>query len=86
MAKSKKAFFERRSHPRQKKSLGQVFLKDEWPCTKMAENIKSYGVTHVLEIGPGAAALTKHLVKFGFHVTCVEKDSRFVELMVSCLI
>ena len=46
--------------PRQNKALGQVFLKEEWPCTRIVENLKAHGVTHVLEIDH-AVALTKHL-------------------------
>jgi len=67
----------------QKKSLGQVFLKEEWPCVKMTELLKDEPIDHVLEIGPGAGVLTKHLVKAGFHVTAVEKDTRFFELLES---
>ncbi len=67
----------------QKKSLGQVFLKEEWPCLKMTELLKEESIDHVLEIGPGAGVLTKHLVKAGFHVTAVEKDTRFFELLLS---
>lgn len=72
---------ERRSQPRQNKALGQVFLKEDWPCTRMLDILKNHGVTHVLEIGPGAGALTKHLLKGGLHVSCVEKDTRFADLL-----
>jgi len=67
----------------QKKSLGQVFLKEEWPCVKMVELLEKEKISHVLEIGPGAGVLTKYLLKAGFHVTCVEKDTRFADLLAS---
>ena len=70
--------FNRQKKPKQKRSLGQVFLKDKWPCERMAENLEQEGITHVLEIGPGAAVLTRELLKKGFQVTCVEKDERYV--------
>lgn len=72
---------DRRSYPRKNKALGQVFLKDDWPCVRMASGLKNQGITHVLEIGPGGGALTKHLLKAGLHVTCVEKDTRFAEIL-----
>ena len=65
----------------QRKSLGQVFLKEDWPCAKMVELLKSEGITHVLEIGPGPGILTKFLLKAGLHVTAVEKDTRFSDLL-----
>lgn len=64
---------------RQKKSLGQVFLKEDWPCRKMAEHLSQHKVRSVLEIGPGGGALTGELLGRGFDVTAVEKDSRFAE-------
>lgn len=73
----------RKNFIRQKKSLGQVFLKEEWPCVKMVEALQKENITHVLEIGPGAGVLTKHLLKAGFHVTSVEKDTRFADLLTS---
>lgn len=67
------------SQIKQRKSLGQVFLKDEWPCDKIVDVLKSNGVETVLEIGPGGAALTNRLIDAGFKVTSVEKDDRFAE-------
>ncbi len=71
----------KRTGIQQKKSLGQVFLKEDWPCVKMVELLKSEGISHVLEIGPGAGILTKFLLKAGLHVTAIEKDTRFAELL-----
>lgn len=64
---------------RQKKSLGQVFLKVHWPIQKIVEHIQAKGVTRVLEIGPGGGVLTKDMVEAGLKVTSVEKDDRLIE-------
>lgn len=65
------------AHPSLNKALGQVFLRQEWPCVKLTELLMREGVSAVIEIGPGAGVLTKHLVSAGLHVTAVEKDTRF---------
>ncbi len=62
-----------------KKSLGQNFLKNE----KVLERIASLGSDkskQLLEIGPGAGALTKHLVKKG-KVLAIETDIRLKEYL-----
>ena len=69
----------KRSQPLQKKSLGQVFLREDWPCTKIVDFLKKAGVTSVIEIGPGAGILTKALLKAGIKVLAVEKDTRFAD-------
>lgn len=63
----------------QKRSLGQVFLKVTWPTEKVVERMSSFGVTKILEIGPGGGMLTRALLQAGFSVTAVEKDDRFAE-------
>ncbi|MFK7872057.1 MAG: 16S rRNA (adenine(1518)-N(6)/adenine(1519)-N(6))-dimethyltransferase RsmA [Oligoflexales bacterium] len=65
----------------QKKSLGQVFLSEDWPCRKMVEKLKDWNVVSVLEIGPGPGILTRHLLDQGIQVHAVEKDSRFADLL-----
>ncbi|MEI6184869.1 MAG: 16S rRNA (adenine(1518)-N(6)/adenine(1519)-N(6))-dimethyltransferase RsmA [Bacteroidota bacterium] len=47
-----------------KKSLGQHFLHDENICRKIAECIEIEKAEQLLEVGPGAGALTKYLMKF----------------------
>ena len=47
-----------------KKSLGQHFLHDENICRKIAECIEIEKAAQLLEVGPGAGALTKYLMKF----------------------
>lgn len=66
---------------RQKKSMGQVFLTVDWPLERMLEKLRSWNINRVIEIGPGAGIFTKLLVKNGIHVTAIEKDDRFAELM-----
>jgi 16S rRNA (adenine1518-N6/adenine1519-N6)-dimethyltransferase len=65
--------------PSQQKSLSQVFLRSEEPLKKVSAELLSLGIRRVLEIGPGGGVLTKELVKSGFQVTAIEKDSRFAE-------
>jgi 16S rRNA (adenine1518-N6/adenine1519-N6)-dimethyltransferase len=45
-----------------KKSLGQHFLKDESVIKKIIEVLKEEPFKKLLEVGPGAGALTKHLM------------------------
>jgi 16S rRNA (adenine1518-N6/adenine1519-N6)-dimethyltransferase len=45
-----------------KKSLGQHFLKDERVCRQIIDSLLEQPVTQLLEIGPGAGALTKYLI------------------------
>lgn len=50
-----------------KKSLGQHFLKDENICRKIVaalkEQLDETGIHQLLEVGPGAGALTKYLLE-----------------------
>lgn len=62
---------------KQKKSLGQIFLQNPWPCERIAEELQNSGVTHVIEIGPGGGVLTRILLDAGMNVTAIEKDERF---------
>ena len=61
----------------QKKSLSQVFLHDDRPCRTLVRQLQSWGVSRVLEVGPGKGVLTQLLVEAGLQVTAVEKDERF---------
>lgn len=49
-----------------KKSLGQHFLKDENMCRKISDDIVAtlhhYSINNLLEVGPGAGAITKYLL------------------------
>ena len=57
-----------------KKSLGQHFLKDELVCQKIIDALKQNPFTQLLEIGPGAGALTRTLI------TMKEVDFKAVEI------
>lgn len=46
-----------------KKSLGQHFLKDEHICKKIVESLPVFPNQQVLEVGPGAGAITKYLLE-----------------------
>ena len=45
-----------------KKSLGQHFLKDETVINKIIDVLKTETFNNLLEVGPGAGALTKYLM------------------------
>jgi 16S rRNA (adenine1518-N6/adenine1519-N6)-dimethyltransferase len=57
-----------------KKSLGQHFLKDENVCQSIFEAVASEKPERLLEVGPGAGALTKYLL------TLDQVDFRAIEV------
>jgi 16S rRNA (adenine1518-N6/adenine1519-N6)-dimethyltransferase len=58
-----------------KKSLGQHFLKDELICVKIFDALRENPFSRLLEIGPGAGALTKYLITLeGVEFRAVEID------------
>jgi len=59
-----------------KKSLGQNFLKDEEVLDKIILAGELSDSDNVLEIGPGAGALTKKLLEKVGKVVAIEKDER----------
>lgn len=62
-----------------KKSLGQHFLKDEIIIQKIIAALKDFTFTNLLEVGPGAGALTKELIKLpGINFKAVELDDEKV--------
>jgi len=66
-----------------KKSLGQHFLKDENICKRIVAALEQCGFENLLEIGPGAGALTKYLVKIpDIHFKAVELDAEKVDYLV----
>lgn len=46
-----------------KKSLGQHFLKDDSICLKIVDALQKNDFNQLVEVGAGAGALTKHLIK-----------------------
>jgi 16S rRNA (adenine1518-N6/adenine1519-N6)-dimethyltransferase len=58
-----------------KKSLGQHFLTNEAICKQIVAALQEGSIEQVLEVGPGAGALTKHLLKLPInHFKAVELD------------
>lgn len=65
-----------------KKSLGQHFLKDEHIIQKIMDALKQEPFTNLLEVGPGAGALTKHLIQLPeINFKAVELDEEKVEYL-----
>ena len=64
-----------------KKSLGQNFLKDKNIINKIVDSINPTKEDLIIEIGPGAGALTKELVKKESDVICFEIDTRLKEML-----
>lgn len=66
---------------RAKKHLGQHFLKEDAIAQRIAESLTGHGgYKHLVEVGPGTGALTKHLVGLkGLHLVCYEVDTESVE-------
>ena len=83
MSKTKERI--RESNLRYRHALGQHFLYDE---EVLAELVREAGVTpaeDVLEIGPGAGSLTKHLCDAAGKVLAVELDERLIPLLEAFL-
>jgi 16S rRNA (adenine1518-N6/adenine1519-N6)-dimethyltransferase len=65
-----------------KKSLGQHFLRDENICRKIVAALQENAVHQLLEVGPGAGALTKHLLRLEqVDFKAVEIDHEKVEFL-----
>jgi 16S rRNA (adenine1518-N6/adenine1519-N6)-dimethyltransferase len=61
--------------PTTKKQLGQHWLSDAFSLEEMCDAADVKAGDTVLEIGPGAGTLTKHLLERGAHVVAVEFDT-----------
>ena len=64
-----------------KKSLGQNFLKDNNIIEKISNSINPNQNDLIVEIGPGAGALTNKLVTKGCDVICFEIDERLKPIL-----
>jgi len=65
-----------------KKSLGQHFLKDEQMCSKIVRALPVTEGWQVLEVGPGAGAITKYLLQLpGIDFRAVELDMEKVQYL-----
>ena len=69
-----------------KRTLSQNFLIDENVVEKIISNLEIVENDIILEIGPGAGALTEKLCQHPIHLVCVEKDytlSRFLNFSIN---
>lgn len=65
-----------------KKSLGQHFLKDDTVIHKIIDELKKDTFINLLEVGPGAGALTQHLINLpGINFKAVELDNEKVDYL-----
>lgn len=65
-----------------KKSLGQHFLKDENIIHKIVDALKEASFQNLLEVGPGAGALTQHLIQLpAISFKAVELDDEKVQYL-----
>lgn len=65
-----------------KKSLGQHFLRDENISRKIVDALQEHGFSRLLEVGPGAGALTKYLLELeGVDLKAVELDDEKVRYL-----
>ncbi len=60
--------------PKAKKHLGQNFLIDDYVIAQIIQLIKPHHTDHIIEIGPGAGALTEQLVHTKAAITAIEVD------------
>ncbi len=63
------------------RSMGQNFLIEEWVPRSLAEAAEVDGGWSVMEIGPGAGALTKQLAMRAGRVAAVELDERILPVL-----
>ena len=67
-----------------KKSLGQHFLKDENICRKIVQALQQRSFSQLLEVGPGAGALTKYLMQLEeVNFKAVELDTEKVDYLLN---
>lgn len=64
-----------------KKSLGQNFLIDNNKIKQIVDSIEVDNHDLIVEIGPGAGAITKELAKKDCDVICFEIDTRLKEIL-----
>lgn len=64
-----------------KKSLGQNFLMDKNKINQIIESIEVRENDLIVEIGPGAGAITKELIKKNCDVLCFEIDIRLKDIL-----
>jgi 16S rRNA (adenine1518-N6/adenine1519-N6)-dimethyltransferase len=66
-----------------KKSLGQHFLKDDNISRNIVSALSKHNFNNLLEIGPGAGALTKFLLQLdNIHFIAIELDEEKIEYLL----
>lgn len=66
-----------------KKSLGQHFLKDENICKKIVNDLQQETFDQLLEVGPGAGAITKYLLQIPkINFKAVELDDEKINFLL----
>jgi 16S rRNA (adenine1518-N6/adenine1519-N6)-dimethyltransferase len=66
-----------------KKQLGQHFLKDEQIIRQIVAYLGEHNYSQLAEVGPGAGALTKHLLKLpGIDFRAIELDEEKVQYLL----
>jgi 16S rRNA (adenine1518-N6/adenine1519-N6)-dimethyltransferase len=67
-----------------KKSLGQHFLHDENICRKIIAELQQHPLFQLLEVGPGAGALTKYLLQIeNIDFKAVEIDKEKIQFLLN---
>jgi 16S rRNA (adenine1518-N6/adenine1519-N6)-dimethyltransferase len=69
------------SLPQAKKHFGQNFLIDETIIAAIVRAFAAKSTDHILEIGPGQGALTRHLLNLGTQLDVVEIDRDLVTVL-----
>lgn len=64
-----------------KKSLGQNFLVDNNIINKIVNSLNIEKTDLIIEIGPGAGALTKKLIELNAEIICFEIDTRLKDTL-----
>lgn len=64
-----------------KKSLGQNFLTDHRVARQIIDSVSPRAEDVIIEIGPGAGALTEMLARRSGHVVAIEIDASLVEAL-----
>lgn len=64
------------------RTMGQCFLVDGRQLSRIASTLEAQAGDQVLEIGAGLGALTHELLQSGATVYAVEKDKRFLQVLI----
>lgn len=79
--RSSQAALLRKHGLRPRKALGQHLLTDRRVLGRIVGAVQAHGVSHVVEMGAGAGALTFALLEAGLTVHAVELDEQMVALL-----